>query len=188
VSLRTDTRSDMLFAVAGGLAADQFIDAAVQFSLGDGAVPRAGIAWRWWPAYDHLLNVALRYQSKDYAQLDTSWKWPVTGGWSSLGRLNYSVLREQFDATSGGIKAVSPQLLEGLLGFEYQADCWSARFVAQRFLTASALRTTTVFLQFEFNGFARLGIDPLDILSRGIPGYRPAPARPIGASRFHGFE
>ena len=188
VSLRTDTRSDMLFAVAGSLAADQFIDAAVQFSLGDGAVPRAGIAWRWWPAYDHLLNVALRYQSRDYAQLDTSWRWPVTGGWSSLGRLNYSVLREQFDAASGGVKPVSPQLLEGLLGFEYQADCWSARFVAQRFLTASALRTTTVFLQFEFNGFARLGIDPLDILSRGIPGYRPAPARPIGASRFHGFE
>lgn len=188
VALRSDTRSDMLFAVAGGLGRDQYLDAALQFSVGDGAVPRAGIGWRWWPAFDQLLNVALRYQSKDYAQLDTSWRWPVSGGWSSLGRINYSVLREQFDAASSSVKPVSPQLLEGLLGFEYQADCWSARFVAQRFLTTSALRTTTVFLQFEFNGFARLGIDPLDILSRGIPGYRPAPARPIGASRFHGYE
>ncbi|MFZ9405902.1 MAG: LPS-assembly protein LptD [Burkholderiaceae bacterium] len=186
VSPRTDTRSDLLLAVAGGIAADQFLDAAVQFSLSEGAVPRAGISWRWWPNYDHLLNVALRYQSRDYAQLDTSWRWRVNGGWSSLGRLNYSLLK--FDATAGNVQTVAPQLIEGLLGFEYQADCWSARFVAQRFLTASALRTTTVFLQFEFNGFARLGIDPLDILSRGIPGYRPAPARPIGASRFHGYE
>ena len=188
VALRSDTRSDLLLAVAGGLGRDHYLDAAVQFSVGDGAVPRAGVGWRWWPAFDQLLNVALRYQSRDYAQLDTSWRWPVSGGWSSLGRINYSVLREQFDAASGTVKPVSPQLLEGLLGFEYQADCWSARFVAQRFLTTSALRTTTVFLQFEFNGFARLGIDPLDILSRGIPGYRPAPARPAGASRFHGYE
>jgi LPS-assembly protein len=188
VPLRADPRSDVLMAASGGISQHQSIDAALQFSLNEGALPRASLAWRWWPAPERLLNVALRYQSRDYAQIDTSWRWPVSSGWSSLGRLNYSLLREQLDSATGRLQKVSPQLIEGLFGFEYQADCWGARFVAQRFLTTSAIRTTSVFLQFEFTGFARLGIDPLDILARGIPGYRPIPARPVVPSRFLGDE
>jgi LPS-assembly protein len=188
VPLRTDPRSDILMAASGGISQHQSIDAAVQFSLNEGALPRASLSWRWWPAPERLLNVALRYQSRDYAQIDTSWRWPVAAGWSSLGRLNYSLLREQFDSASGQLQTVSPKMIESLVGFEYQTDCWGARFVAQRFLTTTAIRTTSIFLQFEFTGFARLGIDPLDILARGIPGYRPLPARPTLPSRFHGHE
>ena len=188
VPLRADPRSDVLMAASGGISQHQSIDAALQFSLNEGALPRVSLGWRWWPAPERLLNVAMRYQSRDYAQIDTSWRWPVSSGWSSLGRLNYSLLREQLDTATGRVQPVSPQMIEGLLGFEYQADCWGARVVAQRFLTTSAIRTTSLFLQFEFTGFARLGIDPLDILARSIPGYRPLPARPTTPSRFHGHE
>ena len=170
-------------------SAGHWVDVGAQFSLSTGNMPRLGVGWRWWPSAERLFNVALRYQEKDYAQIDTSWRWPSTGRWTTLGRINYSVLKEQFDAASGTLKPVSPQLLEGLAGFEYKQDCWALRLVAQRFITASATRTTSISLQFELTGFARVGLDGFEnILLRNIPGYRPAELRPTPMSKFHGYE
>jgi len=188
VPTRTDSRSDVLLAAAGDLGGGHSLDAAVQLSVRDTAVPRLGLSWRWWPAHDRLLNVALRYQERDYAQIDTSWRWPISRRWNSLGRLNYSVLREELDPATGAVNRVEPQLLEGLVGLEYLADCWILRFVAQRFVTASNQRTSAFFVQFELSGLARIGLDPFDILTRSIPGYRAPPARPAPPSRFYGYE
>jgi LPS-assembly protein len=189
VPVRTDSRSDVLMAASGALGAGHWVDLGAQFSLSTGNMPRLGVGWRWWPSAERLFNVALRYQEKDYAQIDTSWRWPITGRWTTLGRINYSVLKEQFDPASGTLKPVSPQLLEGLAGFEYKQDCWALRLVAQRFITASATRTTSISLQFELSGFARVGLDGFEnILLRNIPGYRPAELRPTPMSKFHGYE
>ncbi len=188
VPLRTDSQSDLLLAVNGELGHGHGIDAGLQWSVGTQTVPRAGLAWRYWPAYDRLFNVALRYQERDYAQIDTSWRWPVTRRWNSLGRFNFSVLREQVNPATGVVVPVDPQLLEGLVGLEYQADCWVARFVAQRFVTATAVRTSAFFVQLELSGLARIGLDPFDILARNIPGYRPPSQRMVAPSLFHGYE
>jgi LPS-assembly protein len=188
VPLRTDSRSDLLLVAAGNLGGGHSVDAGVQWSLGDRAVPRLGFAWRWWPATERLLNLAVRYQELDYAQIDGSWRWPVAQRWTTLGRINYSVLREQYNPATGGTVPVSPQLLEGLVGFEYSADCWTARFVAQRFITATAQRTSAFFFQLELGGFARIGLDPFDILVRNIPGYQPPLQRQLAPSRFYGYE
>jgi LPS-assembly protein len=188
VPTRNDSRSDVLLAASGNLGGGHSVDAGVQWSLSDGAVPRFGLSWRWWPAADRLFNVALRYQEFDYAQIDTSWRWPLARRWNTLGRINYSVLREQLNPATGSVGPVDPQLLEGLVGFEYLADCWVVRFVAQRFVTASAQRTSAFFVQLELSGLARIGLDPFDILTRNIPGYRPPSQRPVPPSRFYGFE
>ena len=188
VPSRTDSRSDVVAVASGNLGGGHTLDAGVQYSLADGSVPRFGASWRWWPAYDRLLNVALRYQERDYAQIDTSWRWPVTPRWTALGRFNYSVLREQFDAATGLVKPVSPLLLEGLAGFEYHEDCWTTRFVAQRYVTATSQRTTAFFIQLELTGLGRFGLDPFDILTRNIPGYRPPSTRAAVPSRFFGYE
>ncbi len=189
VPARTDSRSDILMAASGALGAGHWLDVGAQFSLSTGNMPRLGVGWRWWPSAERLFNIALRYQEKDYAQIDTSWRWPITGRWTTLGRINYSVLKEQFDAATGTLVPVAPQLLEGLAGFEYKQDCWALRLVAQRFITASATRTTSISLQFELTGFARVGLDGFEnILLRNIPGYRPAELRPVPMSKFHGYE
>jgi LPS-assembly protein len=76
-----------------------------------------------------------------------------------------------------------------LLGLEYRDDCWAVRVVAQRFLTATATQTTSISMQFELSGFARVGLDGFEnILLRNIPGYRTAELRPIPMSKFHGYE
>ncbi|HYF60498.1 MAG TPA: LPS-assembly protein LptD [Burkholderiaceae bacterium] len=188
VPTRTDARSDLLLGAAGDLGGGHSVDAAIQVSVADGSVPRAGVSWRYWPSADRILNVALRYQERDYAQIDTSWRWPVSARWSTLGRINYSVLTEGINPVTQQLGPLSPQLLEGVLGFEYAADCWLTRVVFQRFVTATQQRTSAVFVQLELGGLARIGLDPFDILVRNIPGYRPPSQRPVTPSRFYGYE
>ena len=182
------SHSDLLMLASGNLGGGHTIDAGVQFSVAERSMPRMGASWRWWPSYDRLVNVALRYKEFDYSQIDASWRWPVSRRWNSVGRANYSVLREQYDTTTGTNVAVQPQLLEGLLGLEYQEDCWTLRFVVQRFLTATSTSTSAIFVQLELGGLGRFGLDPFDILRRNIPGYRPPSRREIPPSRFYGYE
>lgn len=188
VPTRTDSRSDVVFVASGNLGGGHSLDAGVQVSVADGRVPRFGLSWRWWPSHERLLNVALRYQDLDYAQIDTSWRWPISARWTTLGRVNYSVLREQLNPASGVVSRVDPLLLEGLIGLEYSADCWTSRFVAQRYVTAQSQRTSAFFVQLELNGLARVGLDPFDILTRNIPGYRAPSTRPATPSKFFGYE
>lgn len=188
VPSRTYSRSDVLLVASGNLGGGHNLDAGVQVSVADGNVPRFGVSWRYWPAHDRLFNLALRYQERDYAQIDTSWRWPVTKRWSTLGRVNYSVLREGIDPKTGVLGPTQPQLLEGVIGFEYAADCWIGRVVAQRYVTTTSQQTSAFFVQLELNGLGRIGLDPFDILTRNIPGFRPPSTRPASPSRFFGYE
>jgi len=61
--------------------------------------------------------------------------------------------------------------LSELIGLEYNACCWTARFVAQKLRTSATRTNTTFFLQLELGGIMQIGSDPLKILTRGIQGY-----------------
>jgi LPS-assembly protein len=184
---RTDARSDVLLGASAELGNGHGFDAGAQFSLRDDQMPQLDLAWRWWPSQARVVNLALRYRQFDYAQLDLSWRHPVAARWTTLGRINYSVLREQIDAT-GQVRDVSPQLLEAVAGFEYSADCWSLRFVLQNYLAAPEQRNSAFFVQLELGGLARIGLNPLDILVRNIPGYRVLDRRQPLPSRYFGYE
>jgi LPS-assembly protein len=188
VPTRKYSRSDVLFVASGNLGGGHSVDAGIQWSIADGNLPRVGVSWRYWPSHDHLFNVAIRYQENDYGQIDTSWRWPIARRWNALGRVNYSFLKYGYDSAKQAFTDLQPQLLEGLVGFEYLADCWTTRFVAQRYVTATSQRTSAFFVQLELNGLARIGLDPFDILTRNIPGYRPPSQRPMTPSKFFGYE
>jgi LPS-assembly protein len=64
------------------------------------------------------------------------------------------------------------KLLEGLLGFEYNAGCWQVRAVAHRFITSSQQVSTSFQIQLELTGLSRIGINPLETLRQNISGYR----------------
>jgi LPS-assembly protein len=89
--------------------------------------------------------------------VDVAAQWPLGGGVYGVARYSYDV--------------VGRQTVEALLGLEYNAGCWIIRAVAQQFQTATAQETTLFFVQVEFNGFARVGSNPLEVLRRSIPGY-----------------
>ena len=61
--------------------------------------------------------------------------------------------------------------LEALVGVEYNADCWVLRAVLHRLTTTTQQASTSVYLQLELNGLARLGTSPLELLRRSVPGF-----------------
>lgn len=112
-------------------------------------------------------------------QVETGWQWPIygrtpdlsgqaddgrgnlgtcTGSLYTVGRINYSTR--------------DSRLVDGIMGFEYDAGCWIARVVAERLSTGSSNATTRLLFQIEFVGLSRLGSNPLQVLKDNVPGYR----------------
>jgi len=109
------------------------------------------------PEIGKVLNLGYRYTRGVLAQYDISGQWPITKRLRVVARKNYS-LRNTRD-------------LSELMGLEYNACCWTVRFVAQKLRTSNTRTNTTFFLQLELGGIMQIGSDPLKILTRGIPGY-----------------
>ncbi len=188
VETRTDKRSDLLLAASARLAHGMTLDGGLQYSVKDSKVPRLNLLWRYLPGDGRILNAGVRYLRNELGQVDTSWRWPVAPQWTALGRINYSWLKQRNEPATGALVPAKPGIIEGVLGVEYAADCWTMRFVVQRFVTAEGRNTSAFYLQFELAGLARLGSDPFDILRRNIPGYRLPNDRPDLPSRFFGYE
>jgi LPS-assembly protein len=188
VESRTDRRSDLLLAASMLLDPYTSIDAGLQYSVRDSSVPRFNLLWRYLPADGRVFNAGVRFLRDELGQVDTSWRWPIASRWMALGRINYSWLSKRIDPATLALVEAKPGIIEGVLGFEYNADCWTTRFVMQRFVTAAGRTTSAFFIQLELSGLARIGSDPFDILRRNIPGYRLPNDRPVLPSRFFGYE
>lgn len=154
---RTDKTSDFLAAVNGRLSRYWTLDSALQFNPHRNFFERLGIGARYQPETAKTLNLGYRFTRDALNQVDLSAQWPLGGGWSGVGRYNYS-MRDS-------------RLVESLGGFEYNAGCWIGRVVVQRFAAATGNFTSAVFVQLELNGFSRIGSNPLETLKRNIPGY-----------------
>ena len=94
-------------------------------------------------------------------------QWPLFHNVYAVGRVNYSTRDHK--------------PIETLAGFEYGGCCWVVRVVGSRYVTGTQTATSTLFLQLELNGLARLGSNPLESLKRNVPGYQlvnqPPPVR-----------
>lgn len=157
VPSRTSTSSDLLAALSGTIAQHWTADAGVQYSTNFSETQRFNVGTRYQPAPGKVLNLSYRETLDSIRQTDVSAQWPVGRGWTGLSRWNYS-LREK-------------RTLEGLVGAEYNGDCWVLRVVAHRFAITTQQSSTTFFVQLELNGVSRVGSNPLETLNRNIGGY-----------------
>jgi LPS-assembly protein len=153
--------TDLLALVSGQLTDQWWLSSGIQVNPDDNALVRANLGATYQEGPGRRVNADFRYINNDYAaginQLDISWQWPLKPRWYSLGRVNYSFR----DST----------LVEGLLGFEYNAGCWMWRGVAQRLVTATGETSNAFYIQLELDGLTALGPNPLDVLKRNISGY-----------------
>ncbi|MDO4905963.1 MAG: LPS-assembly protein LptD [Lautropia sp.] len=188
VPVRTDRRTDLLFAASGDFRGGHSVNAGMQYALRDERVPRLNLSYRYRPGDDRVFNVGVRYQSHEYAQWDTSFAWPVSPQWRVLGGVNYSFLQRRNDPTTGQVVSVRPGLVEGVAGFEYAQDCWAVRFVVRRFVTSEQKNTTAASLQFDLRGLGSLGSNPSGILSRNIPGYSVPDNSLTPVETYYGYE
>lgn len=153
--------TDLLAQVSGQFTDHWRVDSGFQYNPDDGELARANLGATYRDGPGRLVNADLRYINERYGtglnQLDLSWQWPIKSRWYGLGRLNYSF----YDSS----------LVEGLLGFEYNAGCWSLRGVMQKLATTTNDSSRAIFLQLELHGLTKLGPNPLDVLKRSITGY-----------------
>jgi LPS-assembly protein len=166
VPVRTSTSSDLLAAVSGTIAPHWTADAGWQYSTNFSQTQKFNIGTRYQPQPGKVLNLSYRETLNVLRQTDISTQWPIAQRWTALARWNYSLLDKR--------------TLEGLVGAEYNGDCWALRVVAHRFAVATQQASTTLFVQLELNGVSRIGSNPIDTLKSNIGGYaRVDPRAPL---------
>lgn len=163
---RTGNTSDILLSGEARLSDVWSAAGALDYDIAHPQIERLDIGVRWQPAPGSVLNASYRYNRMavqpdgTFAQLnqvDVSGQWPFKENWSVIARWNYSI--------------VDKKTLEGVVGLEYNGGCWAFRIAAQSLTTATETASKSVFAQFELNGLARFGTNPIDILKRNVPGY-----------------
>ncbi|HET7729365.1 MAG TPA: LPS-assembly protein LptD [Usitatibacter sp.] len=164
-----DSKSSDIVAIASSqLAPAVSIETGFQYTPNLSRSQKLTLAAHYSPVPGSVINAAYRYargsiDATDPAragieQVDLSTQWPITRNLSGLARWNWST-RDR-------------KLLEGLVGFEYNAGCWQVRAVAHRFITATQQYSTSFQIQLELSGLSRIGINPLETIRQNITGYR----------------
>jgi LPS-assembly protein len=80
------------------------------------------------------------------------------------------------------------RLIEGLLGFEYDAGCWIGRVVLEKVNSSLTSSTKRIMFQLELVGLSRLGSSPLRSLRNSIPHYQLLRQETTSPSRFTDYE
>lgn len=151
------------------LVDDWHLDAEVHWDPDDNVMEKVAIDARYRPGSGKLLNLGYRVRrrpdgdlflnTRDIDQTDLSFRWPINDQWSILGRWNYAVPEGRSLDLFGGV--------------EYESCCWSARFVARRFLAnLNGEFQTGFFLQIQLKGLAGMGQQTVHFLEETIPGFR----------------
>ena len=153
----TYNRSDLLASVGGRLSPQWYLDSLFQWDPEDTNFEKMNLYGRYQPEPGKVLNLGYRFTRETLEQVDISAQWPFLSRWQALLRYNYS-LRDD-------------RTLDALAGFEYDAGCWSLRFVFQRIATSTEDTSNSFFLQLELTGLGKLGTDPISALRSSIPGF-----------------
>lgn len=156
--VRSSNRSDLLAGLTGNLTRSWSTSMGLQYNVDDGEFEKFNAALRYRPQPGKVVNLGYRFTRDVLEQVDVAAQWPLSRRWSGLARWNYAL--------------DGHELLQGLVGLEYAANCWAARFVAHSFVTATNERSNAFFAQLELSGLSRLGISPLELLRQSIVGYQ----------------
>ncbi|MEY4345077.1 MAG: hypothetical protein RL032_909 [Pseudomonadota bacterium] len=184
--------SDVLLGASVNVNDHWALESTAQYNAKTEQSERSTIGARYNPGNYRVVNAAYRFQRNVSEQVDVSWQWPLgdlLGGRSSpaaldsvvgpgryygVGRLNYS-LNER-------------RLVDTVLGVEYDAGCWLARFVLERVQTSTSTATQRLYFQLEFVGFTRLGVDPRKTLAQNISRYQNLRESGTNNSRFSNYD
>jgi LPS-assembly protein len=154
--------------VSSQMAPSVSVDAGLQYTPNLQRSQKFVASTQYAPDPGKIINAAYRYARGDVNnpdpslrgihQVDVSTQWPITREITALARYDWSVQDHK--------------VLEGLVGFEYNAGCWQLRAVAHRFITSAQQYSTSFQIQLELTGLSRIGINPFETIRRNISGYR----------------
>jgi LPS-assembly protein len=188
----TDRLGDLLLGATVNWSPKWMIDSTVQYNPQTETSTRTTIGARYNPSNYRLLNLSYSLQRGVSEQINIGWQWPINdlwgdkgedlgrgrgqgeGRWYSVGRLNYDKFNRQ--------------LVDAIIGFEYDAGCWLGRIVLDRTTSGTTTASTRIMFQLEFVGFARVGTNPLQTLKQNIPRYQFLREQVTTPSRFGNYD
>ena len=185
----TDRISDVLLGGSVNWHPQWNVNGTVQYNPDISRTVRSTLGASYRPGSYRTVTAAYRFQRDSSEQIDLGWQWPLSdlwpgrsqgatdpgaGRWYSVGRLNYSLNEAQ--------------MVNTVLGFEYDAGCWLGRIVLERVQTSTASATQSIMFQLELVGFSRLGVNPLKTLRDNVPGYQILRPPADDPSRFSNYD
>lgn len=160
--------SDVVAVASSQMSKSVSVDLGVQYTPNLQRSQKFVASTQYMPEPGKILNLAYRNVRGDennpdpslrgIHQIDASTQWPITREITALARYDWSIQDRK--------------VLEGLVGFEYNAGCWQIRAVAHRFITSAQQYSTSFQIQLELTGLSRIGINPFETIRRNISGYR----------------
>jgi len=178
--------SDLIFGASLKLGAGFASETAFQYNADDNQLVRSSIGFGYSPDDRKVVNVAYRYtranptlSNQAINQVLLSAEWPLTRRLYAVGRFNYDLQGHR--------------LVDGLVGFQYDADCWVLGVGAQRYangLNSSGQHTsaTHVLAQLTLKGFTNVDNGLVAAFRAGVAGYREPPPPPPPLARFTNYE
>ncbi|WP_442807771.1 LPS-assembly protein LptD [Trinickia soli] len=192
VALSTDTptpatgHSDLILGASLKLGAGFASETSFQYNADDNQLVRSSIGFGFSPDERKVVNVAYRYtranptlSNQPINQILLSAEWPLTQRLYAVGRFNYDMQGHR--------------LVDGVVGFQYDADCWIFGFGAQRYangLNSMGQHTSnTRFLaQLTLKGLSNVDNGLVAAFRAGVAGYQPPPPPPPPLARFTNYE
>jgi LPS-assembly protein len=182
-TLPTVGPSDLIAGASLNIGANMSIQQAVEYNQSSDEFTQAvaGIGWK--PADGKVINAAYIYTAANaslgngaISQVLLSGQWPLTRRLSGVGLIDYDT-REH-------------QLITGLIGMQYTADCWAVSLALEKYVDPTDTLTpstgTRVLMQLQLNGLTRIDNGLLQQFKASVPGYAATPA-PVPQSRFSDY-
>ncbi len=178
--------SDFILGGSLKLGAGFASEAAFQYNADNNRLTKSSIGFGFSPAERRVINVAYRYMransTLDYApinQILVSGEWPLTRRLYAVGRFNYDL--------------AGHNVVDGLLGFQYDADCWTVGFGVQRYANGAnnvgqPTRSTNFMMQLTLKGLTSVDNGLVSAFQAGVQGYQQPPGPPAPLSRFSDYE
>ncbi|MDP9649909.1 LPS-assembly protein LptD [Paraburkholderia caledonica] len=170
------------YKVGPNLSAEQ----AVEYSQANHYLTHAEAGFGWAPGAHQVLNVAYRYtranSTLDYQpvnQFIVSGQWPLARNVASVARVNYDMSTHR--------------LIAGLLGVQYDADCWSFGVAFEKYTNATSSATspstgTRALMQLQLKGFSQVDNGLLNQFRASVPGFTPTSTVEEPTSRFSDYQ
>jgi LPS-assembly protein len=180
------THSDYIFGAAFKLGAGFASETALQYNTENAELVRSNIGFAWSPGERRVLNVAYRYTRATTALSDQPINQAVLSAQWPLTRQLYAVTRVNYDINGH-------KLVDGLLGLQYDADCWALGVALQRYAnginaSGSYASGTRVLAQLQLKGFSKIDNGLEAQFRASVPGYSSLPGGPPPQSRFSNYE
>jgi len=180
------SHSDLLAGASLKLGAGFASETAFQYNADDNQLVRASVGFGFSPSDRKVINVGYRYTRANTTldntpinQVLLSGEWPLTHRLYAVARFNYDLKGHR--------------LVDGLVGFQYDADCWVLGIGAQRYangLNASGQRTsdTRMLAQLTLKGLSSVDNGLVAAFRAGVSGYQPPPPSAPPLARFTNYE